>query len=176
MISYHHMSLDMAVKLGEIDRSETIDKVYEIDGGKLSETDVHYECSNWDEMELNQIKERFSFELRNGGIAIGAFAGELLAGFGVLGHKFMGPGLDQLQVDLMYVSRNFRKQGIGTTILQMISAEAKIKGANYLYISSTETGSAVSFYMRNGGKIAGIVDDDLFRKEPGDIHIIKLLD
>lgn len=176
MISYQHMILDMACQLGEIDRSETIDKVYEIDGGKLSETDVHYECSNWDEMELKQIKERYSFELENGGIAIGAFEDDHLLGFGVLGHKFMGPALDQLQVDLMYVSREFRKQGIGTRILGMICDQAKIKGAKYLYISSTETGSAVSFYMRNGGRIAGIVDDDLFKKEPGDIHMIKMLD
>ncbi|WP_213533735.1 hypothetical protein [Paenibacillus sp. J45TS6] len=39
------------------------------------------------------------------GAAIGSFDGERLIGFGVLAHRFRGKNQDQLQVDLMYVSR-----------------------------------------------------------------------
>ena len=176
MITYRIMTPDMAGKLTQIDRSESIDKIYEWNGSVLSFTETRFECSTWDPVALKEMQERFSLELQNGGMAVGAFKGEILIGFGVLGHTFLGPDHDQLQVDLMYVSRRFRKQGIGTKMLEMLGAEAKKRGAKSLYISSTETRSAVSFYMGNGAAVTDLVDEELFRKEPKEIHMIKKLE
>ncbi|MFL9484165.1 GNAT family N-acetyltransferase [Chitinophagaceae bacterium LWZ2-11] len=176
MITYRIMDVSMVSKLSEIDRSETIDTIFEMNEKQLSETEIHHECLNWNADELREIQERYVLELTAGGMAIGAFDKELLVGFGVLGHKLIGLNADQLQVDLMYVSQQYRKQRIGTTILKMISDEAKKRGAKYLYISSTETKGTVSFYMQNGGELADIPDETLYKKEPKDIHLIKKLD
>ncbi|MEI0739878.1 GNAT family N-acetyltransferase [Paenibacillus sp. JTLBN-2024] len=70
--------------------------------------------------------ERFEAELRGGGAAYGAFDGDALVGFGVLGHRFRGEQLDRLQVDLMYVSRAYRRQGIGTKLMEELADEARI--------------------------------------------------
>jgi GNAT superfamily N-acetyltransferase len=137
---------------------------------------MHCESSGWDTVALKEMQERFAFELKEGGMGIGAFKEERLVGFGVLGHAFIGAAQDQLQVDLLYVSRNYRKRGIGKTILQMIGEEAKKRGAKALYISSAETTSAVSFYMGNGAAVTDMVDEMLFKKEPKDIHMVKKLE
>lgn len=73
----------------------------------------------------------------------------------------------------MYVSREYRRQGIGTRILNQLSDEAKKRGAKNLYISSTETRSAVTFYKSNGSKLTNELDSELYEKEPKDIHMIK---
>lgn len=162
-------------KIDEIDRSEYIDLIYEMRNQQLIEIIQDHECPNWDENGLEEIKERFVFEMQQGGYAIGAFSANKLVGFGVLAHKFRGVNHDRLQVDLMYVSREYRRQGIGTRIMTELSEEARRRGAKYLYISSTETRSAVSFYRSQGSQITKEIDQELFNKEPMDIHMIKEL-
>ncbi|OAB39766.1 GNAT family N-acetyltransferase [Paenibacillus glacialis] len=175
MITYQIMTQDLVNKLKEIDRSEHIDLIYEIQNGQIEEITTNHECPNWDEELIEEIQERYLFELRNGGLSIGAFDGDTLVGFGVLAHQFRGPNHDQLQIDLMYVSNNYRRQGIGTQILNGLSEEARNRGAKYLYISSTETKSAVSFYKSHGSQITEDTDVELFNKEPLDIHMINEL-
>ncbi|BFH64051.1 GNAT family N-acetyltransferase [Paenibacillus azoreducens] len=169
------MQLHESGLIRQIDRSEQIGKIYKMNQGMLETAPAGHECPTWDERETQELIERFEYELKSGGVAFGAFDGETLVGFGVLGHKFRGENQDQLQVDLMYVSRSHRRQGIGTKIIQELGREAKERGASYLYISSTETESAVQFYMASGGKITDHVDEELFRLEPEDIHMLKKL-
>ncbi|GIO70248.1 GNAT family N-acetyltransferase [Paenibacillus cookii] len=159
----------------QIDRSETIGSIYKMKDGVLEALPAGHECPSWDEEQTREMIERFEAELRSGGAAYGAFDGDALVGFGVLGHRFRGEQLDRLQVDLMYVSRAYRRQGIGTKLMEELADEARKRGASYLYISSTETESAVHFYMANGGRIADQVDEELFELEPEDIHMLKKL-
>ncbi|MFS0722386.1 GNAT family N-acetyltransferase [Paenibacillus sp. 1P07SE] len=176
MIIFRKLSVHDAIQLGDIDRSEYIELIYRMEDNQLVEDkeDPH-ECPSWTEDMLDELKERFVDELANGGTAYGAFDQDTLVGFGVLAHKFRGDCKDQLQIDLMYVSRAYRRKGIGTRILDELSNEARKKGAKSLYISSTETQSAVSFYRNNGSRITQQVDEELFEKEPLDIHMEKQL-
>ena len=76
MIVYQSMTADQVSKLKDIDRSETIDLVYETQNGKLTEVNVDHDCADWNENLIRQIQERYLFEVINGGTAIGAFEGE----------------------------------------------------------------------------------------------------
>jgi GNAT superfamily N-acetyltransferase len=169
------MQLHESGLIRHIDRSETIEKIYKMNNGVLEAVPAGHECPTWDDKYTLEMIERFEEELKGGGIAFGAFDEDTLVGFGVLGHRFRGEHQDRLQVDLMYVSRDYRRQGIGTRIIEELSREAKERGASYLYISSTEAESAVHFYMASGGKITDQVDEELFRLEPEDIHMLKKL-
>ncbi|BFH13837.1 GNAT family N-acetyltransferase [Paenibacillus melissococcoides] len=175
MISIREMQLEEYRKIKEIDRSEQINLIYVNQGDSIVEQPAGHECPTWNPAELKELEERFQYEVKHGGLAIGAFDGDKLAGFGVLAHQFRGPDNDRLQVDLMYVSRPYRRQGIGTRIIQLLSEEAKSRGAEYLYISSTETESAVQFYQSCGSKLTQEKDPELFEKEPHDIHMIIAL-
>ncbi|WP_231638528.1 GNAT family N-acetyltransferase [Paenibacillus sp. JCM 10914] len=169
------MHVDHVQQLSEIDRSEYIEFIYIMKNGHLERVDQNHECPNWDSDLLAELQQRYVDELKQGGVAVGAYDGERLVGFGVLSSKRRGVEQNRVQVDLMYVTRHYRKQGIGTRIMDQLAQEAKAWGAKYLYISSTETQSAVSFYQKNGGSITTDVDPELFEKEPMDIHMIKEL-
>ncbi|MNR17129.1 hypothetical protein D3C85_1337710 [compost metagenome] len=56
-----------------------------------------------------------------------------------------------------------------------LKREAISRGAAYLYVSSTETQSAVQFYTHCGSRLTAEVDEELYQLEPEDIHmVIKL--
>ncbi|NOU74037.1 GNAT family N-acetyltransferase [Paenibacillus sp. LMG 31458] len=162
-------------KIREIDRSETIDLIYKMNNGSLEEVKAGHECPNWNEENYRAIISRYEYEINNGGTAYGAFDADKLVGFGVLAHKFRGRENNQLQIDLMYVTRQYRRQGIGSQILHALSKVAIAEGAKYLYISSTETESAVKFYSSCGSTTTTEIDKELFEKEPDDIHMIRTL-
>jgi GNAT superfamily N-acetyltransferase len=175
MISLVQMKLDDSYKIRDIDRSETIELIYKSKGGVLEEIKAGHECPNWKEDNYQEIMIRFESELTKGGTAFGAFDGDTLVGFGVLAHRFRGKANNQLQIDLMYVTREYRRQGIGRQIIDSLSKVAIERGAKYLYISSTETESAVKFYSSYGSTLTSEIDDELFEKEPYDIHMLKKL-
>ncbi|MFM1654649.1 GNAT family N-acetyltransferase [Brevibacillus sp. B_LB10_24] len=175
MVSIIPMKRENSYKIREIDRSEKIELIYKCTGGVLEEIKAGHECPNWDEDHYQEIIGRFEDELAKGGTAFGAFDGDTLVGFGVLAHTFRGSKNDQLQLDLMYVTRAYRRQGIGRRIFGALSAVAVNKGAKSLYISSTETESAVKFYASCGSAITTEIDAELFEKEPYDIHMLKKL-
>lgn len=169
------MTIEDAECIAHIDRSEYIEKVYRAKGGRIEEVQAGHECPTWDQPHLEELKARYRDQLRGGGYAYGAFDEERLAGFGVLGSKLRGQDQNQLQVDLMYVSRAYRRQGIGSTVMDELKREAIRRGAAYLYVSSTETQSAVQFYTHCGSRLTAEVDEELYRLEPEDIHmVIKL--
>lgn len=175
MVSIIQMKLDDSYKIRDIDRSETIELIYKCKDGVLEEIKARQECPNWNEDNYQEIISRYECELFNGGTAFGAFDRDKLIGFGVLTNKFRGRENNQLQIDLMYVSRKYRRQGIGSQIIDSLSKVAIEKGAKYLYISSTETESAVKFYSSWGSTITSEIDEELFEKEPYDIHMLKKL-
>lgn len=175
MVSIIQMKLDDSYKIRDIDRSETIELIYKCKEGVLEGIQSGHECPNWKEDNYQEIISRYEYELTNGGTAFGAFDGDILVEFGVLAHKFRGSENNQLQIDLMYVTRNYRRQGIGRQIIDLLSKVAIEKGAKYLYISSTETESAVKFYSSCGSTITSEIDEELFEKEPYDIHMLKKL-
>ncbi len=175
MITFRELHLIDAEKIQEIDRSERIHSIYQMEEGVLKEIKAGHECPNWSVEEVERLTVRFRSELEKGGKAFGAFDQSRLVGFGVLAHKWRGKNKDQLQVDLMYVSREYRRKGIGTRIMDDLSREAKLRGAKSLYISSTETQSAYNFYRNCGSDIAEEVDEELFELEPLDIHLVKEL-
>ncbi|WP_138493858.1 GNAT family N-acetyltransferase [Paenibacillus pinistramenti] len=176
MIIVREMKLEESALLSQIDRSEYIGKIYRQTASGVEESEAGHECGTWDEASLQKLKQRYEEELQAGGKAFGAFEDGLLVGFGVLAHKFRGKDRDRLQLDLMYVTRSHRRMGLGRRIMDEIKKEAVRRGARYLYISSTETESAVHFYRHSGSVPADEIDQELFALEPEDIHMVLKLD
>lgn len=99
VIIYRTLNEEDAIKLQEIDRSEHIDLVFEMNNETLNEIHTKYDCPNWDNHLLEEIQTRFTYEISQGGYSIGAFDRERLVGFGVLAHKVRGSEQNQLQID-----------------------------------------------------------------------------
>jgi len=174
-IVFRTMGSDDVDRLADIDRSEEIERICRIENGREIWTEAGHECLGWDKKQLDELRLRFLSELERGGAAVGAYYGERLAGFALLGHRPPGFQADMLTLELMYVGRPYRRRGIATRLMQLLSRTASARGAKSLYISSTETSSAVGFYRSMGSEYTSDPDPDMLAKEPLDIHMIRPL-
>jgi GNAT superfamily N-acetyltransferase len=103
-----------------------------------------------------------------GGILLGAFDGETIAGLALLGNE-LAPGV--LQVALLYVSRPHRRRGVAGSLMDEMERLARDRGAQALYVSSVPSESAVGFYLSRGFRPTEPLPEP-FAKEPEDIHML----
>lgn len=156
-------------RTGEIDRSESIAESYCVRNGKLERVATPEWVPAFDPKELKTIIERQKDILQRDGAVFGAFEGNTLAGVASVDRKIMATGL--CKMDILYVSRPYRKLGLGVQLLQACKEQAKAYGAAGLYISATPTRGTVDFYLRQGAVLLERPDPVLFRMEPEDIHL-----
>ena len=65
--------------------------------------------------------------------------------------------------------------GLARQLLRMVVAMAEEHGAEELYVSATESESAVGFYLSQGFRPTDKPDPHLFELEPKDIHMVRPL-
>jgi len=167
-IAYRRLTRAETAKLGEIDRRETVEAVYRVCDGKLILTPLHWEIPGFD--DLDDRIDRLVRTHQEGGVLFGAFDGTKLVGMSVLEKSLRGARKDRIQMSGLWVSRDYRRCGIGRRLVDLVKASARECGASYLYISGTRSESTVSFYLSIGCSLAAEVDPELYAKEPYDIH------
>ena len=91
-------------------------------------------------------------------------------GAAILENKFIGSRQDALRLKFLHVSRDCRKQGLGTQLFSRAIENARALGAKKLYISATPPENAIDYYLRFGGVPATEIDPELYALEPHDIH------
>ncbi|MBD1379693.1 GNAT family N-acetyltransferase [Metabacillus arenae] len=175
MISIQLMKHKDLNRITEIDRSEEIESIYRNKNGSLIKVPMKKTISNWSS-ETNEANIKLLTPiLAQGGKLIGAFDGPKLAGVSVLGNSLIGENKNQLQMAFLYVSNGYRRRGIAAQLMDFMCDLAIKKGAAFLYISATETNSAVDFYLKYGCKLTDELNPELFEREPNDIHMIYRL-
>ena len=65
--------------------------------------------------------------------------------------------------------------GLARQLVQTIVAMAEEHGADQLYVSATESESAVGFYLSQGFRPTSTPDPRMFELEPKDIHMVRPL-
>jgi ribosomal protein S18 acetylase RimI-like enzyme len=138
--------------------------------GRLRAVANVHEAPRWSDEYVAKLVAQLEPKLGDGGVFLGAFDGDVLAGVGVLGGRFLGLSLNQLEVAFLHVSRAYRRRGIARRLMDELADRARRRGAEELYISATESESAVGFYLSYGCRLAERVDPELYRLEPDDIH------
>lgn len=157
-------------RIVEIDRSEHVRTKYVYEHGRLRAVPVDIQAPTWDEAYVARQTQRLAQKLDGGGIFLGAFDDERLVGVGVLGGRFRGPSSNQLEVAFLHVGNGYRHRGIARQLMDELAEQARRRGAEQLYVSATETESAVGFYLSYGCELAERVDPELYALEPADIH------
>ena len=157
--------------LHNIDRRETIERVYYERGGELVLEDEHWDVPEWSpESKANRVtKLEAIFDA--GATFFGALVGERLAGMSVLEHGYLKTGERRLNLAGLWVSQAHRGKGVGRALFERAAAEAKRRAAKWMYVSATPSEHTVHFYMGLGCRRADPVDPDLFEAEPEDIHL-----
>jgi len=164
-------------RIAEIDRSEHVTSAYVYQNGTLEKTSVDWHVPPWftDHDGDHSIAEKIRLEtpiLEEGGVLLGAFDGDRLAGMAVLRYRLTDT---MAELALLHVSREYRRQGIAKRLTQEVCRLAKEDGAQSVYVSSSPSKPAVEFYLGQGFHPTEEVNPELYALEPDDIHMIKPL-
>jgi N-acetylglutamate synthase-like GNAT family acetyltransferase len=177
MITIRQLDPSEIGRIAEIDRSEHVTTGYVYEDGKLRAKRVDWRVPRWrlegKEFSVQAHIQTITIVLENGGVMLGAFNEQgVLVGFAVLRHHLAD---DMAQLDALFVSREYRRQGIATRLTARVARLARESGASKLYVSATPSESAVGFYMSQGFCLADEVHEELYALEPEDIHLIRRL-
>lgn len=176
LIEFRSISRDEIGRIWrEIDRREFVGSVYRMKSGELSEEKIDFDVKGWPPGEEQKYMPLLQECYDRGGFFNGVFHNGRLIGIVVLESKFIGKSKDQLQLKFLHISRDFRKKGLGTKLLTIAAHEARKRGAKALYISSCESKNTVDFWLQRGCAITDDVDEELYRLEPEDIHLVYRL-
>jgi len=178
LIHIRRMESDDLHRLAEIDRSERVRVGYAVYDGQLVSRIVDWDVPPW--LSTGQrdhtVRRQIAFcrqQMRdNGGILFGAFDETRLVGVALLRPHLTA---ETAQLAFLHVSRELRRQGIGTRLLAECLTLARELGSSQIYVSATPSASAVGFYRSLGFQLAGEVHAELFAAEPEDIHMVLQL-
>jgi GNAT superfamily N-acetyltransferase len=171
MITYREISIaEIHRHILEVDISEHGDLIYLWQNGELTTKPLVWDRpprtsetwqGNWASvLSLPGVK------------AWGAFKGNLMVGIIVYRPHLTA---DMAQLDALFVDKNHRKQGIATRLTRLLEQQALTDGHGRLYVSASESASAVGFYLSQGFIPTQDAHPELFALEPDDIHMIKVL-
>jgi predicted N-acetyltransferase YhbS len=166
-----NLTRDEIPNIWQIDRSEVIENVYYIRGGKLVLETEHYDMTGWPTGEAEQYTPLLLDCFDRGGYFWGMFEDDNLIGVVILDSKFIGSQKDTLQMKFLHISNHYRKQGLGKKLFLIAAEKARELGAKKMYISATPAENTIHFYMHLGCILAREIDQELFELEPEDIHL-----
>ena len=155
----------------QIDRREIVENIYYLRSGELELKPDYFDIRGWPPGEPELYTPILLDCYERGGTFWGAFENDKLIGVSILESKFIGSQNDTLQLKFLHVSRDCRKQGLGTRLFQRAVEKAKELGAKKLYISATPSENTVNYYLRLGCALTREVNPELFAREPDDIHL-----
>lgn len=170
-IEFRKLSSADLEQVYQIDRSESVDKMYRPLGKELEAYDDSVEVSSdpsfWKNL-LNWWKD----ELKAGAEAFGAYDRDTLTGIAMIKHGIRD-GVDQIIA--MYVSAEYRLSGIARSLYFELEDSAKASGAKQLFVSTEPTGSAVGFYLSQGFQFDAGSSCSIDENESYEIPMVKRL-
>jgi len=171
VISTKQLTREEIAQVWDVDRSEFIENLYRLQGGRLVPESHNFDVPGWPPGEAEKYTPILLDCFDHGGWFEGAFDDGRLVAAAVLESRFIGKRRDQLQLPFLHVSRPYRNRGLGAKLFRLAIAAARERGAARLYVSATPSENTVNFYMRLGCVLAAEPDPELLALEPEDIHL-----
>lgn len=162
--NFTHFSLDSFIRHQEV--NECWRKIDE----KLKLVPLSF-VEDWSLKEKRAIAKDITEHMEKDQTAFGAFNSRELIGFITLSHNFFGTTSKYAEVVCFQVSKPYRGKGIGRKLFNMVKEEAKIIGAEKLYISSHSSKESQNAYKSLGCVLAKERNEDLVKEEPFDIQL-----
>jgi GNAT superfamily N-acetyltransferase len=160
--------------IGEIDRSEHVDRLYSVEDHQLAGRPVDLDVPPWSregtgEHSVGNLVDHFRPIAEAGATVLGAYDGNEFLGIALVDGRFE-PGMAWL--GLLHVSRPHRRRGVASALWAAAVEIGRRAGARSMYVSATPSGSAVGFYLERGCDLADPPHPDLLAEEPEDIHFV----
>lgn len=168
---FRKLNKNESFKLKEIDRSDYVEGTYCVKDGKLVLENRIFNHEGFHGKLLEEKIKGLNVQLDNGGELYGTFDGLRLVGIAGIHSGFRGSNKDTLEFGPLWISKEYRRCGIGRKLVKMAKDKAKEMGAKKLYISGTPSKNTTDFYFNIGCTLASEIDEELFQEEPYDIHL-----
>lgn len=168
MIQIRSLAADELTLLAQIDVSEKVTLIYRWRNGRLEAVECESARPTWSASDWARHVTEWQANLQPD-LWLGAVDGERLAGAASLRYR-LHPKMAQLTT--LHIDRNHRRQGVASQLMAEVKRLARESGAESLYVSATESQSAVGFYLSQGFVPTNEPDPRLFALEPEDIHMV----
>lgn len=130
---------------------------------------------NWDLKKRREIADSICKHFGSEWTAYGAFSEKKIVGYIVLSNKRFGSNDQYLELVLFHVSQPFRRMGIGTRLFRTICREAKLSGAEKMYISAHSSKESQAAYRKLGCVNAEEINREIAENEPFDVQMEYVL-
>jgi len=152
---------------------------YVLRDGTLEIVDEHIERTRWTQTyydaRLPRLYASFDHEGCGWTVLTPTDSGDRMVAISVLDGRWIGAGLDMLDLTFIHVTRALRGRGLGGPLLDRSAELARARGAKRLYVSASNSRKTVDFYLRRGLQLAAAPDPALHAIGPTDIHLELLL-
>ncbi len=177
MIEVRALPPDGLSVIAEIDRSEHIDTIFEVQAGELSSRSVDLDVPRWNlddtgPHSVGGFIGELTPVLDRGGVLLAAYEQDSVAGVAIVEEQFEG---DIAWLVFLHVSSGHRRRGVASAMWDEAVNRARSAGARSMYVSATPSGSAVGFYLARGCKVLTAPHPELLAKEPEDIHFLATI-
>jgi GNAT superfamily N-acetyltransferase len=174
-LEYRRLDPGELVRIGEIDRTEIISVLYVQSGAGLREVHGDFSAPAWlregtGEHTVEHQRAFCAGLVDAGATAFGAFAGDRLAGIGVV-LPHLRPGV--AQVAFLHVSKGFRGPGVGLALMELLEGVAREAGDDVVVVSATPSRNTVDFYRGRGYVPSTTPLAELLELEPEEVHLEK---
>ena len=167
-------------RIGEVDRREHVTLKYVQQDGELTTEAVDWNVPRWatdGSAFSTQVRiAKWKPIVEQGGAMFGALMDDNLCGFAVVNLVSFE---DLPELTALFVSRDWRKQGVGRKLTYAACEFARQSGADMLFASSNNSEAAVRFYLAEGFELAELVHPKLHETlhsiDPEGIHMVKSL-
>lgn len=171
MLKYREMCAEEAELINQIDATHFIKNVWRMnndsDNYELTEINwTDYELPNGLDWHLTHFRET----VLSGGKAFGCFTEHKLVGFATLNAEIFGIHEKYVLLDQLFISEQYRGQGIGKALVLMCKRQAFLFGAEKIYICAGSAENTIAFYKKIGCKHAVEINEKLFEEDPRDIQ------
>ena len=176
-VEFRDLARSELARVGEIDRTERIDSIFEQHGTELVARPAGSNAAAWDPVGLGEHSVHAQHEALvhyadAGGVARGAFSGERLVGIGVV-VPHIRPAIAQLAY--LHVSNGFRATGIGHRLCADLEEVARRAADTEIVVTATPSQNTVRFYTGRGFRPMAHPLPELFELEPDDVHMSRPL-
>jgi predicted N-acetyltransferase YhbS len=157
--------------LDSFDRKQEIFRCYRLIGGVEMLIDNPF-VQDWSiEQKQKIVRENFTRAIETSGCVIVALDGERVIGFVSFFGELIGSEHQYVNLDMLHVSREYRRRGIGKKLWKRAIAAACRRGFEKFYISAHSSEESQAFYHAVGCVKATEIIPELFEAEPFDVHM-----
>lgn len=151
-------------------RTQKVTKCWRRENGVWVIRDAAF-VDDWGDCEYRELIRCLKNTAETGGLVVGAFFDQRLAGFVSVEKTLFGSRSQYMDLSSIHVSQDMRGHGIGKMLFSMAVDFVRENGVEKLYISGHSAVETQAFYRSLGCKEAKEYDLEHVKREPCDCQL-----